>query len=115
LKVPYYILYPLILLFCVVGVYTVNNNEVEIYILLLSGFLGYVFRKFKFDLAAFIIALVLGPMLEDRFRQSLVLSGGKFSIFFTSPLSLLCWSVVIILLFRGVFPVIRKKVIKKDL
>ena len=115
LKVPYYILYPLILLFCVVGVYTVNNNEVEIYILLFFGLVGYVFRKLKFDLATFIIALVLGPMLEDRFRQSLVLSGGKFSTFFTSPLSLLFWSAVIILLFSGFVPVIRRrKVIKKN-
>jgi putative tricarboxylic transport membrane protein len=109
LKVPYYILYPLILLFCVVGVYSTNGNEVEIYILILFGALGYVLRRLHFDLAPFIIALVLGPMLEENFRQALVLSGGKISVFFTRPISLGFLLVTLFLLSTYAFPIFKKR------
>jgi putative tricarboxylic transport membrane protein len=109
LKIPYYVLYPLILLFCVVGVYTLNNNEVEIYILILFGGLGYVFRKVGFDLATFIIALVLGPMLEENFRHALVLAQGKISVFFTRPISLTFLLITFFLLGASGFKFVKKK------
>ena len=109
LKIPYYVLYPLILLFCVVGVYTLNNNEVEIYILILFGGLGYVFRKVGFDLATFIIALVLGPMLEENFRHALVLSEGEISVFFTHPISLTFLLITFFLLGASGFKFVKKK------
>ena len=113
LKIPYYILYPLILLFCVVGVYTLNNNEVEIYILILFGGLGYVFRKVGFDLATFIIALVLGPMLEENFRHALVLAQGRISVFFTQPISLTFLLITFFLLGASGFKSIKKRICKK--
>ena len=109
LKIPYYALYPLILLFCVVGTYTINNNPFEIYILIIFGGIGYVFRKTGFDLASFVIALVLGPMLEENFRHALVLSEGNFSVFFTRPISLIFLLISIFLLSTLTIPFFRKK------
>jgi putative tricarboxylic transport membrane protein len=88
LKVPYYLLYPLILLFCLIGAYSLNNNVGDVYIMLIFGVVGYLMRKFQYDGAPLVLALVLGPMLEEAFRQSLMLSKGDFSIFISRPLSL---------------------------
>ena len=88
LKVPYYLLYPLILLFCLIGAYSLNNNVGDVVIMLIFGIVGYLMRKFRYDGAPLVLALVLGPMLEEAFRQSLMLSRGDFSIFVSRPLSL---------------------------
>jgi putative tricarboxylic transport membrane protein len=87
LKVPYAILYPLILLFCLIGVYSVNNNVVEIFIMVISGILGLWLRRAGFDGAPFLLALVLGPMMESSLRQALLISRGSFNIFFTRPVA----------------------------
>jgi len=87
LKVPYAILYPLILLFCLIGVYSVNNNVVEIFIMLIAGILGLMLRRVGFDGAPFLLALVLGPLMESSLRQSLLISRGSFAIFFSRPVS----------------------------
>jgi putative tricarboxylic transport membrane protein len=109
LKVPYYVLFPLILLFCVIGVYSLNNNEWEIYLLILFGGLGYVLRKLRFEIAPFVLALVLGPLLEENLRQSLVLSGGKISIFFTQPISLIFLLITFFLLSTFAIPRLKKR------
>ena len=90
LKVPYYILFPMILLLCVVGVYSVNNSVIDIYLMILFGLFGYLMRKLDLELAPLIMAFILGPILETALRQSLSISGGSFSIFFSRPISLLC-------------------------
>jgi putative tricarboxylic transport membrane protein len=84
LKVPYNILFPLILLFCFLGVYSLNNNIYEILIMLIFGVFGYLMRKFEFEGAPFLLAMVLGPMMEIAFRQSLIY--GDPLIFFKSPI-----------------------------
>ncbi|MCX5907627.1 MAG: tripartite tricarboxylate transporter permease, partial [Deltaproteobacteria bacterium] len=76
LKVPYAILFPLILLFCLIGGYTVNNKIVDVYIMILFGIAGYLLRKFRYESAPLILAFVLGPLLEDALRQSLIISEG---------------------------------------
>jgi putative tricarboxylic transport membrane protein len=96
LKVPYAILFPLILLFCLIGVYSVNNSVIDIYLMILFGIVGYLMQKFGFEPAPLALAYVLSPMLETALRQSLSISGGSFIIFFTRPISLIC-----ILLFAG--------------
>ena len=96
LKVPYTILFPLILLFCLIGVYSVNNSVIDIYLMILFGIVGYLMQKFGFEPAPLALAYVLSPMLETALRQSLSISGGSFIIFFTRPISLIC-----ILLFAG--------------
>jgi putative tricarboxylic transport membrane protein len=109
LKVPYSILFPLILLFCVIGVYSLNNNEWEIYLLILFGGLGYVLRKLRFEIAPFVLALVLGPLVEENLRQSLVLSGGKISIFFTQPISLIFLLITFFLLSTFAIPQFKRR------
>jgi len=88
LSVPYPILFPLILLFCLIGVYSLNNNIWEIIIMVVFGILGYLMRKFKYEPAPFMFALVLSPIMENALRQSLLMSEGSFGIFFSRPISL---------------------------
>ena len=87
LKIPYGILYPLILLFCLVGAYSLNNSVGDVIIMCVFGVIGFVMKKFQFEAAPMVLALVLGPMLEDNLRQALIISGGSFQVFFTRPLS----------------------------
>ena len=105
LKIPYPILFPFILLFCLIGVYTINNNVFDIYLMIFFGIVGYLARKFEFEAAPFILAVVLGPMMEKAFRQSLIMFGGDFSIFFTRPISGVILAIAILLL---VFPFISR-------
>jgi putative tricarboxylic transport membrane protein len=98
LKAPYAILFPLILFFCLIGVYTVNNTVFDIYLMVIFGLVGYLMRKFGFEPAPLAMAYVLSPILESSFRQSLSLSGGSFAIFFSRPISLVCMGLVVLLL-----------------
>lgn len=104
LKIPYSILFPLILLFCLIGSYSVHNNIVEIFVMILFGIVGYFMRKFEYEGAPLILAYVLSPMIEDSLRQSLIISHGSFSIFFTRPISLTLILVALILLVLPLFP-----------
>jgi putative tricarboxylic transport membrane protein len=109
LKVPYSVLFPLILLFCLIGAYSINNNVVEMLIMIVFGVIGYIFKKFEYEGAPLILALVLGPMFDVAFRRSLMLSSGDFTVFFTRPISLaLLGSALLILLFPLV-PWFKKK------
>jgi putative tricarboxylic transport membrane protein len=87
LKVPYRILMPLILFFCVIGSYSINNNVVEVLIMIIFGVVGYILRKFDFEAAPLMMAFILGPLLETSLRQSLIMSDGSFSIFLEKPIS----------------------------
>ncbi len=98
LRIPYTILFPLILFFCLIGVYTVNNSVFDIYLMVIFGLVGYLMKKFDFEPAPLAMAYVLSPILESSFRQSLSLSGGSFSVFFSRPISLVCMGLVIALL-----------------
>ena len=87
LKIPYSLLFPAIILFCLVGVYSVSSNIVEIFIMIFFGVIGFLMRKFRFEPAPFVMGLVLSPIMENGFRQSLVLGDGNISIFFTRTIS----------------------------
>ena len=80
LRVPYPILYPSILAFCILGVYAVNGSVVDVWIMLLMGALGYLLRKLDFETAPIVLGVVLAPMIEMALRQSLA-SDGQYSIF----------------------------------
>ena len=97
LKVPYKILFPLILLFCLIGVYTVSNAVFDIYIMIAFGVVGYLMKKFEYEEAPLVRAFVLGPLFEVNLRKSLILSHGDFSIFFTKPLSAVSLIVALLL------------------
>lgn len=96
LAVPPKILYPIIVGLCFVGVYAVNLSVVDFYLLIVFGLLGYAMRKLEIPIAPMILASVVGHKLEQSFRQSLMLSRGDFSIFFSSPISLtlMCLTVL---------------------
>jgi len=81
------LLFPLIILFCLIGVYSLNNNVFEIFILILFGLFGYLLKKMDYSLAPFILAMVLGPMMETSLRQSLTIAQGDLLIFFRRPFS----------------------------
>ena len=88
LRIPFRVLFPMILLICLIGTYSINMSSFELLVLLGSGILGYFFRKLQYDLAPFILALIIGPTLEETFRQSLMRSGGSFTIFWERPIAL---------------------------
>ncbi len=103
LRLPYYILFPLILIFCVIGSYSLNNSIVDVLIMLIFGVVGYLLRKFDYEAAPLVMAMVLGKMFENAFRQSLILSDGSFGIFFTRPISAVLLSMAILLLISPFF------------
>ncbi len=88
LRVPYGILYPLVLLFCIIGAFSLNNSIFEIYLTVFFGLVGYVMRKVDYEPAPLALAFVLGPLFEEALRQALVISRGEFGIFVRRPLSL---------------------------
>jgi putative tricarboxylic transport membrane protein len=88
LRIPKNILLPLVILFCITGMYTVNNSVFDIWMMLLFGALGYMMRKWAYEGAPLLLALVLGPKLEAAFRQSLMISHGDFGMFVNRPVSL---------------------------
>jgi putative tricarboxylic transport membrane protein len=109
LRMPYRILFPLILLFVVIGSYSVNLSRFDLALMLIFGVMGYVLRKFDYELAPLILAFILGPMLEESFRQSLIMSEGSFSIFVARPASLIFLLLAFLLLLSSLVPAIRKK------
>jgi putative tricarboxylic transport membrane protein len=103
LKVPYRILFPLILFICLIGSYSIQNSIFDVLLMLIFGIIGYLFRKFKYEPAPLIMAFVLGPLLEKSLRQSLLMSMGNFSIFFTRSISAFCLIIAILLLLLSIF------------
>jgi putative tricarboxylic transport membrane protein len=87
LKIPYHYLFPLILLFCIIGSYTASNNPYDIIIMIIFGVIGYGMKKLDYEAAPLVLALVLGPIMENAVRRSLVISDGDFTVFFTRPIS----------------------------
>jgi putative tricarboxylic transport membrane protein len=107
LKVPYNILFPLILVFCFLGVYSLNNNVYEILIMVAFGIFGYLIRKFNYEGAPFLLAMVLGPMLETAFRQSMLY--GDPLILFKRPISMVLLMVGLFLIISPVFSGIARR------
>jgi putative tricarboxylic transport membrane protein len=98
LRLSYAMLFPIILVCCIVGAYTVSNNTADIAIMSVLGVLGFVLRKLEYDVAPFIFGLVLSPLMENAFRQSLLMSRGSLLIFFERPITLVLMIVVAVLL-----------------
>ena len=115
LKVPYYLLYPLILLFCLIGAYSVDNSTGDVILMLIFGVLGFLMKKFQYEGAPMILALVLGQKLETSFRRSLIMSQGDFSIFVVRPISLGFLIIAILLLIIPIFTQRKKlSVLERD-
>ena len=109
LSVPYRVLYPAILLFCCVGVYSLNNNVFEVALTVLFGVVGWLFIKLKCEPAPLLLGFILGPLMEENLRRALLLSRGDWSTFVTRPLSLGLLVAAILLVVIVLSPAISKK------
>jgi putative tricarboxylic transport membrane protein len=108
LRVPYTVLYPSILVFCVLGVYAVNGSIVDVWIMLTMGLLGYVLRKLSFETAPIVLGLVLAPMIELSLRQSLAMSDGDYQIFLTRPITTTLLAVGAVLVILSLRPLLTR-------
>jgi len=109
LRVPYPILFPFILFFCVVGSYTLNNNVVDLLLMIFFGLFGYLLRRFGFEVAPLVLAFVLGPIMETSMRQALILSKGSFKIFIDHPIAAAGILLVILIFASSLLPWVKGK------
>ena len=93
-KIPYKVLFPAILFFCCIGTYSVNNSLEDVFVTAGFGLIGYLFLRLELDPAPLMLGFILGPMLEENFRRSLLLSRGSFTTFFTHPISATLLSII---------------------
>lgn len=117
LKVPYRWLYPAILCFCCIGVYSISNNVFQIWMTIGFGVLGYLFYKLDCEAAPLILGFILGPMMEEHMRRALLLSRGDLTVFFTSPISAVLLLIAAILLLLVLLPAVksgREKAFQED-
>jgi TctA family transporter len=101
LRVPFAIVAPVILVICAIGAYTVHNNSFDVIMMLVFGIAGYFLKKCNYPLAPLVLAIVLGDKAEEAFRQSLLLSGGSVTVFWSSPLVSSIMALGLIALFWG--------------
>ena len=109
LKVPYRLLYPAILAFCCIGVYSINNTTFDVFMTVFFGALGYLFYKLRCEPAPLILGFILGPMMEENLRRAMLLSRGDPTTFVTSPLSLGLLLAALVLLGIATLPAIKSK------
>jgi len=109
LTVPYRLLYPAILMFCCIGVYSINNSYFDVILTACFGVLGYFFNKFGCEPAPLLLAFILGPMMEEHFRRAMLYSHGDFSTFLTRPISLGLLIAAALLLFLTIIPTLSRK------
>ncbi|MEI7737902.1 MAG: tripartite tricarboxylate transporter permease [Betaproteobacteria bacterium] len=109
LTVPYRFLFPAIILFCAVGVYSTNNNSFDIWMVAVFGFIGYIFVKIGCEPQPLLLGFILGPMMEENLRRALLLSRGDWSVFVTRPLSGSLLFVALILLVIVLLPSVKSK------
>jgi len=107
-KIPYSVLYPVILFFCCIGTYSVNNNLDDVYITAVCGLAGILFLRFGLEPAPLLLGFILGPMLEEHFRRAMLLSRGSFSVFVTKPISATLLLLIVLLVIWQLLTFIRK-------
>jgi TctA family transporter len=109
LQVPYRLLYPAILLFCCIGVYSIQNNVFDVFVTAVFGILGWIFVKLECEPAPLLLGFILGPMMEENLRRALLLSRGDPTVFLTRPISAVMLGLALALLLIIAAPFIRKK------
>ena len=109
LTVPYRMLYPAILLFCCIGVYSINNSGFDVVLTCIFGVLGYFCTKLECEPAPLILGFILGPMMEENLRRAMLLSRGDPTTFVTKPISAVLLGLAVLMLIVVVSPVLRKK------
>lgn len=108
LRVPYRWLFPAILVFCCIGVYSINNNVWDVWIAIFFGFAGYVFGKLGCETAPLVLGFILGPMMEENLRRAMLLSRGDPSVFVSSPISCGLLIAAVLMVFLVAAPAFRK-------
>jgi TctA family transporter len=108
LRIPYRLLYPMILMFCCIGVYSLNGSALEVGLMALFGLLGYALLKLGFEPAPMLLGFVLGPLMEETLRRSLVLSRGDPSIFIDRPIAAGLLAATLLLLIAVIVPNVRR-------
>jgi TctA family transporter len=108
LTVPYRFLFPAIVLFCAIGVYSTNNNTFDVWMVGWFGIIGYTFIKLGMEPAPLLLGLILGPMMEENLRRALLLSRGDWSILVTRPLSAVLLALALLLLIIVLLPSVKK-------
>jgi len=109
LQVPYRLLFPAIMAFSAIGIYSVNNSSVEIYLTALFGIVGFICMRLGFPLAPMLLGFVLGPMMEENLRRSMLMSGGDATVFVRQPISLAFIIATVAILVVMVVPAVRKR------
>jgi putative tricarboxylic transport membrane protein len=107
-SVPYHLLYPAILVFCAIGVYSLNNATFDVYLMALFGLLGYIFAKLECEPAPMLLGYILGPMMEEFLRRAMLLSRGDPMVFLTRPISAVLLVTAALLLCTVLLPAFRK-------
>jgi TctA family transporter len=108
IAIPYHLLYPAIIVFCAIGVFSLNNNTFDVFLMALFGVLGYLFRKLGAEPAPMLLAFILGPMMEEFLRRALLLSRGSPLILITSPISGVMLTLAVVSLVLVLLPAFRK-------
>ncbi len=109
IMVPYHYLFPVILVFCGIGVFSLNNSDFDILLMALFGFLGYVFAKIECEPAPMLLGFILGPLMEEYLRRALIIGRGDWSVFVTNPISATMLALAVAAMTVVLLPAIRKK------
>jgi len=112
LRLPFSILAPIIFILCIVGGFVPTMDMHDVWLMLIFGVVGYLMRKLDYPMAPAVLAIVLGPLAEPALRQSLLISGGSFSIFFTRPYAAVIIVIAILLITLPLFTIIRDRLRK---
>jgi putative tricarboxylic transport membrane protein len=114
-KIPFGIIAPIILVLSILGTYTVRNSQFDVLVMLIFGALGYIFHKYRWPTVPLILSFILGPIVEDSFVQSMAMSAGSGTIFFTRPISLVIMIMAALLLYISLRLIKRTKSRAKEI
>jgi putative tricarboxylic transport membrane protein len=109
LRVPYRLLFPSIIVFCCIGIYSINNSPFDVVISAVFGVIGYWLVKHDFEPAPMLLGFVLGPLMEENLRRAMLIARGDWMVFFTRPISAGLLGVAILLLIVSTLPKIRRR------
>jgi putative tricarboxylic transport membrane protein len=109
LTIPYRLLFPCIVVFCCIGIYSVNNSTFDVVMAGVFGLVGYWMAKHDFEPAPLVLGWVLGPLMEENLRRAILISHGDYTVFFTQPISASLLALAAGILLVAVLPAIRRK------
>jgi putative tricarboxylic transport membrane protein len=114
LRIPFSVIAPVIIVICAIGAYTVHSSMFDVWLMLIFGVLGYLFKKLKYPLAPLVLALVLGDMAESSFRQAMLISQGSLAIFWSNPLVGSIAGLAIIMLVWPLFGAVKSRLLRAE-